>query len=125
MSAPTPTGIRLLVLLLFVSPLIQTWAASTGRRFLTLGGTSWGSWLSWCFAAPLVALLLLRRDGRARFSCYLLLTVFLWRGFRAMSPAAIVLALSIVAYLQLPAVRRVYPRIDSESLIARLRRLRH
>ncbi len=74
--------------------------------------------------APIVGLLLLLRHRRARFAAYVFLTMDVVRtAVRGVWPF-LVADLVILLVLQLPLMRRVYPRIDSARVAARWRRPR-
>jgi hypothetical protein len=124
MTAPTPLGVRLIVVSLAISPLVQSWAVLGGRRFLVFGENSWGAWLTWAAIAPVLSYLLFRRDRRARFSSYIFLTALAWRGIRTGDAAQIGMAAVILLYFQLPSVRRVFPRINPAEVFSRARRPR-
>ena len=67
-------------------------------------------WLS-AAVAPVVAWLLWRRHARARFTAYVFLSVLTARGALIASWLLVVFALAVIGALQLPAARRVWPRL--------------
>jgi hypothetical protein len=67
-------------------------------------------WPSAVFA-PVVAWLLWRGDRRARFAAYIFFSVMLVRAAVAASWPLAVFALAAIGALQLPAARRLWPRL--------------
>jgi hypothetical protein len=67
-------------------------------------------WISG-FAAPLIAVLLVRRHARARFSAYVFFSALLVRGVVAGSWPLALFAGAGILVLQLPSARRVWPRL--------------
>jgi hypothetical protein len=70
-----------------------------------------GWWLS-AAVAPVVAWLLWRRHRRARFTAYIYLSVLVARAALIGSWPLAAFALGVIGVLQLPAARRVWPRIE-------------
>lgn len=77
---------------------------------VALGFRRW--WISGA-VAPLVAWLLWRRHGRARFSAYVLLSALAWRGLLMGSWGTLAYALAAISVLQTPAALALWPRVRS------------
>jgi hypothetical protein len=78
--------------------------------------------LIYAVAAPAVGALLALRHRRARFAAYVFLTMDIVRsGVRGAWPF-LVADLAVILILQLPAMRRIYPRIDPAQVASRWRR---
>jgi hypothetical protein len=122
---PGPFGLRLLVVALLASPAIHLACRLAGVRWLNFGGhTVWDA-VIYLVIAPAVGMLLLFRHERARFSAYVFLSCEILRGVRIGSAALIVLAAAAILYLQTPAARAVYPRVDPAAVRRRLRSYLH
>ena len=116
-----PWGVWVLIVLLAASPLIQVLALTFDTRFLNFGRPSWLDALTHFVAAPWVAYLLVRRHARARFALYLFASLTVARGVRLQSWLLALLGLLTIAYVQLPTVRAIFPRIDPQAMRERWR----
>ena len=72
-------------------------------------------------AAPFVGILLARRHPRARFATYVFLTMDVIRCVRTASWPFLAADVALLALLQTPLLRRVFPRIDPARVAARWR----
>jgi len=72
--------------------------------------------------APLVGVLLLLRHTRARFAAYVFLSMDMLRSAAAGNVYLLLADIAILAYLQLPRMRRVYPGINARAVVARWKR---
>jgi hypothetical protein len=68
-------------------------------------------WWPSAIVAPVVAVLLWRRHPRARFTAYVFCSVLAARGALTTRWGVVVFALAVIGALQLPAARRLWPRI--------------
>ena len=68
-------------------------------------------WWPSAVAAPVVAWLLWRRHGRARFGAYIFLSVLTARALLSGSWPLALFAIGAIVLLQLPAAHRVWPRL--------------
>jgi hypothetical protein len=87
-------------------------------------GTAYGprTIIIYAIIAPLVGLLLLIRHRRARFAAYVFLSMDIIRSALTGAWPFLALDLAILLFLQIPAMRRAYPRIDAAQVRARWRR---
>lgn len=118
--SPLPAGARVLIAALAVSPLAQAACALSGTRLLNFGPGSWWNYFLYWAVAPVVARLLATRHERARFSAYVFLSCEAWRGLKIHSPALIAASAGAIAWLQTPAARAAFPRIDPAGVRRRL-----
>lgn len=73
-------------------------------------------------AAPFVGMLIALRASRARFAAYVFITMEIVRSTMAADVLPLTISLVLLAYLQLPHMRRRYPPIDPKQIRERLRR---
>jgi hypothetical protein len=92
-------GVSLVVGVLVVSLLVYSGVAVAYR------------WWPSAVAAPLVAALLWRRHGRARFAAYIFFSVLAARGALTGMWALPAYALAALGLLQTPSARAVWPRL--------------
>ncbi len=103
----------LVVAFFLLRPLtLLVWLQPTVRYCIIYGAVS-----------PLIGLLLVLGIRRARFACYVFLSLELIRTTIAHQWVALAAAVVILAYLQLPRAKRVWPRIDPNR-VAIVRALR-
>ena len=69
------------------------------------------AWWPSALLAPVLAWLLWRRHGRARFAAYIFFSVMTARAFLVGSWPLALFALAAIGVLQLPAARRAWPRL--------------
>jgi hypothetical protein len=115
-----PFGLWMLTLGLLASPMIHGGALLLRTHWLNFGSLRLWDAFVYFFIAPIVAVLMLRRHERARFSVYVFLSCEIVRAFRIQSPALGLIAVGFLVYLQLPASRRFYPSVDPRRVLARL-----
>jgi hypothetical protein len=75
------------------------------------GVAAMNAWWPSAVFAPIVAWLLWRRDRRARFAAYVFFSVMVGRAVIVASWPLALFALAAIVALQLPAARRVWPRL--------------
>lgn len=123
-----PSGWRLDVALLalyFSAGLpLQLWSAAVGPPPLMNYGPTAANVVVYALLGPGIATLLWRRMARARTSVYMFCTFDVLRSLRLAHWLPALLDLLIVAYLQTPVMRRVYPSVWSRMSGARLGRIR-
>ena len=116
-----PGGAKLLIACLAASPILQAVCVATQRGFLNFGGSSWWNFFIYWAIAPVVAALLALRHERARFSVYVFLSCEAYRGVKIHSLPLVALSALAIVYLQTPAARAAYPRIDPAAVRRRIR----
>jgi hypothetical protein len=107
-EAPAGRGADTLIILAFVVALVA-------YAVFALWTARW--WISG-LAAPLVALLLARRQARARFSAYVFFSVVAVRTAVTGHWGSTLFALGAIALMQTPAALRVWPRLVPFQLFA-------
>jgi len=115
-----PFGLWILTIALLASPLIHAGALLLGARWLNFGSVRLWDAFVYLLIAPIVAVLMLRRHERARFSVYVFLSCEVLRAVRIHSPTLGLMAVGFLVYLQLPAARRFHPSVDPRRVLARL-----
>lgn len=118
--AAIPLPIYGIVAALFAAPAVQAWCLLQGQTLLNFGPSTSAN-LSYLLFAPISAVLLLRRHARARSSLYFFSTFEILRCLRSDHLALAAVVLVVLAYVQLPSVRAVYPMLDAQSILARIR----
>ncbi len=118
-----PSGRRLDVALLALyfgaGVPLQLWSAVVGPPPLMNYGPDAVNAMVYALLGPWVATLLWRRAARARTSVYMFCTFDALRSLRLAHWLPALLDVLIVAYLQTPAMRRVYPSLWSRMSGAR------
>lgn len=110
-----PLPVLPLVLLLAVAPPLELWAAVAGPLPALNFGHGWASALAYGLVAPLAAILLWRRNPRARMAAYVFFTFDAVRSVRLGHPLPLALDVAAVLYLQAPAMRALYPSMWSRA----------
>jgi len=95
-------------------------ASLAGLRVLNVAPDRPWNYVAYLLAAPYVAVLLWRRHPRARFAAYVFLTHETARGLHFRRWDALVVAVTGVLLLQLPAARRWAPSLRPAEIRARL-----
>jgi hypothetical protein len=116
-----PWVIAALALALASAPLWQA-ASLLGLRILNFAADRPWNYVAYGLAAPYVAVLLWRRQPRARFAAYVFLSHEAARGLHFGRWDAVAVAALGVVLLQLPAARRWAPSLRPSEIRARLRR---
>jgi hypothetical protein len=116
-----PFGLWILTLALLGSPVMHACALLLHARWLNFGSIRPWDGLVYFLMAPIVGVLMLRRQERARFSAYVFLSCEILRAVRIHSPGLCLVGVGFLAYLQLPASRRFHPSVDPRRVLARLR----
>lgn len=111
-------------LFLLSAPAVEVYCLATGSVILNFGSRGLRGLYIYGIAAPLVGFLLLKGHDRARFSLYVFLSIDALRAIRIFSPAALILDLSLIGYMQTPRMRNVYPKLEREKVIMRMKRKR-
>ena len=105
---------------LLAAPLLQAWCLLEGQSLLNFGSGA-SAHLAYFLFAPISAVLLFRRNARARSSLYILTTFEIVRCLRSDHVVLIAPLVALLIYVQLPSVRAVYPKIDARMVLARMR----
>ena len=92
--------------------LIILYFASRPLWLLAFGAPNWRAVLALAVIGPLISVFLTLRIRRARFAAYVFLTFEIVRSAILADWLRLALAAVVLAYLQLPRMRRVWPTID-------------
>lgn len=92
--------------------LVIVYFATRPLWLLALGAASWRGMFALAVVGPVIAAFLALRVRRARFAAYVFLTFEIVRSAILADWLRLVLAAAVLAYLQLPRMRRVWPTID-------------
>lgn len=110
--------VALMVLYLGMALPFQVWASLMGPLPWMNYGHGWTRTLAYGFGAPIAAYLLWRRRPRGRLAAYAVLSFDGLRSARLAHWLPLALDLSIILYLQTPAMRRLYPSMWSRASAA-------
>ena len=92
--------------------LVIVYFATRPLWLLAFGAANWRAVLAFAVVGPVIAAFLALRVRRARFAAYVFLTFEIMRSALLADWLRLVLAAAVLAYLQLPRMRRVWPTID-------------
>ncbi len=106
--------VALVALYLLAGLPLQWWAYFlVDIPFMNYGPPAWPNFSAYALAGPLAAYLLWRRSPRARLAVYTFLTFDILRSARLGHWLPMLLDIAIIVYLQMPAMRRMYPSMWS------------
>ncbi len=120
-SKNLPLGAIGIILYLLTAPIVEIYCLTTGSAVLNFGSRGWRGIYIYGIVAPLVGYLLWTGHGRARFSLYVFLTIDAFRAIRIFSPEALVLNIFIIGYMQTTKMKDIYPKINKEKVIIRMK----
>ncbi|GEM_PF-4205526 len=107
----------LIVLYLAAGLPLQAWSFWVSPLpFMNYGPPAWPNFPAYAIAAPLAASLLWRGSPRARMAAYVFLTFDLLRSARLDHWLPAGMDIAVLAYLQTPAMRRLYPSMWSRMM---------
>ena len=117
MTAPAQArrlDVAVITLYLVVGLPLQVWSYWVSPLpFMNYGPPVWPNFPAYVIAGPLAAYLLWRGNPRARLTTYVFLTFDVLRSARLAHWLPMAIDVSIILYLQTPAMRRLYPSMWS------------
>ncbi|MFQ5860209.1 MAG: hypothetical protein ACE5IG_01505 [Dehalococcoidia bacterium] len=114
LDRPWRLDVALIVLYLVSGLPLQLWAYLVSPLpLMNYGAPAWPNFPAYGLAAPFAGYLLSRRSPRARLATYVFLTFDILRSARLAHWLPIVLDIAIILYLQMPAMRYLYPSMWS------------